>query len=105
MGVVAKKSDGERFVKLTKFYFMGEFMHGLVPIVGTIVMWPLPVAPDGWLLCDGSEIFWIEQEKSPWRAIFLLCRLPLHLLKIQRTERKRRSGGNLSRSALIKRFI
>ena len=25
-------------------------------IVGTIVMWPLPVAPDGWLLCDGSEI-------------------------------------------------
>jgi microcystin-dependent protein len=25
-------------------------------IVGTIVMWPLPVAPDGWLLCDGREI-------------------------------------------------
>lgn len=25
-------------------------------IVGTIVMWPLPVAPDGWLLCNGSTI-------------------------------------------------
>lgn len=25
-------------------------------IVGTIVMWPLPVPPEGWLLCDGSEI-------------------------------------------------
>ena len=24
--------------------------------------------------CKGSEIFWIEQEKSPWRAIFL-CRV------------------------------
>ena len=38
MGVVAKKSDGERFVKLIKFYFMGEFMHGLVPIVGVLLL-------------------------------------------------------------------
>ena len=37
MGVVAKKRR-KRFVKLTKFYFMGEIMHGLVPIVGVLLL-------------------------------------------------------------------
>ena len=37
MGVVAKKRR-KRFVKLIKFYFMGEFMHGLVPIVGVLLL-------------------------------------------------------------------
>ena len=37
MGVVAKKRR-KRFVKLTKFYFMGEFMNGLVPIVGVLLL-------------------------------------------------------------------
>ena len=37
MGVVAKKRR-KRFVKLIKFYFMGEFMNGLVPIVGVLLL-------------------------------------------------------------------